>query len=103
MQFEVVENPVPQARRTFPYVVVLQADVAATEQKRLVAPMVPRSMAPDLAGRLNPLISVGGIDHILLVPSLAPVPTAALKRTFGSIAGHRDSVTAALDYLFQGI
>lgn len=103
MQFEVFPNPVRQARQTFPYVAVLQADIAVTEQNRIVAPLAPRSMAPKLSGRLNPVIPVNGVEHVLLVPSLAAIPTAALKGGVGTIGSHRDSVTAALDYLFQGI
>lgn len=103
MQFEVFPNPVPRARAQFPYVAVLQADIAGTDRHRLVAPLAPRAGTQGLGRRLSPSMTVLGVEHVLLVPSLAAVPTASLKGSVGSIAAHRDAITAALDYLFQGV
>jgi hypothetical protein len=42
-QFEVFPNPVTRARRSYPFVVVLQADVAEDGRERAVAPVAPRT------------------------------------------------------------
>ncbi|HYD65799.1 CcdB family protein [Azospirillum sp.] len=103
MQFEVFPNPIVRARRVFPYVAVLQSNIADTNRDRVVAPLSAEPDALRMAKRLIPKVRVQGADFALVVPSLASVPADSLQGSVGSIARHRDAVTAALDYLFQGI
>lgn len=102
-QFSVLANPIPQARRAFPLIAILQADIADTGDERMVVPMAPRAALPGVAGRLAPVVRVGDSDYVLAVPKMTTIPVRLLGESVGSIANHRDSVTAALDYLFQGI
>jgi hypothetical protein len=62
-QFEVFANPVARARASYPFVVVLQADVARGGRDRAVAPVAPRAAFPAVAGRLtyNAAGAVAGI------------------------------------------
>lgn len=103
MQFDVFDNPIPQARRDFPFVVVLQSDVASTGRDRIVAPLVPRKRMPKLAGRLTPVVSVGGLEHVLLVPRMTSVAAADLRVIKAQLPAHRDDIVSAIDYLFLGV
>lgn len=103
MQFEVFTNPIKRARRAYPFVAVLQSDVAETGRDRIVAPLVPRTRLGGTAGRLTPHVQVAGIDHVLLVPAMTAVQAADLRDSKGQLAKHRDAIVAALDYLFLGV
>lgn len=102
-QFDVFVNPIAQARRVYPYVAVLQADVADTGRERIVAPLVPRSRLPGTVGRLTPHVRVSDLDHVLLVPRMAAIAAADLRELRGRLTSHRDAIVAALDYLFLGV
>lgn len=102
-QYDVVDNPVPRARRAFPFVAILQSDLADSGSDRIVAPLVPNARIPGLAGRLMPIVKVEGIDHALIVPRLTVIPAAELRAMKGSLSTYRNEIVAALDLLFLGV
>jgi toxin CcdB len=102
-QFDVFVNPIPQARRAYPYVAVLQSDLAETGRERIVAPLAPRARLTGTSGRLMPHVRVADVEHVLLVPSMAAVAAADLRELRGQLIAHRDAIVAALDYLFLGV
>jgi mRNA-degrading endonuclease toxin of MazEF toxin-antitoxin module len=102
-QFDVFINPIPRARRAYPYVAVLQSDLANTGRERIVAPLVPKARLTGTAGRLTPHVRVLDVDHVLLVPSMTAIAAADLRELRGQIGAHRDAIVAALDYLFLGV
>lgn len=102
-QYDVVDNPVPRARRAFPFVAILQSDLADTGSDRIVAPLVPSARIPGVAGRLMPIVKVEGADHVLIVPRLTAVPAAELRAVKDSLSSYRNEIVAALDLLFLGV
>jgi toxin CcdB len=102
-QFEVFENPIPHARRDFPYVVILQSEIANTGRDRIVAPLVARARMATVAGRLTPVVKVTGVDHVLLVPRMSAIAGADLRVAKGSLVASRDDILAAIDFLFLGV
>jgi toxin CcdB len=102
-QFDVFVNPLAHARRTYPYVAVLQSDVAETGGDRIVAPLVPTARLGGIVVRMGPHVRVSDIEHVLLVPKMAAVPAGDLRELRGQISAHRDAIVAALDYLFLGV
>ncbi|MCZ8133073.1 MAG: CcdB family protein [Steroidobacteraceae bacterium] len=103
MQFDVHPNPVPAARRAYPYVVVLQSSLADAGRQRIVAPLVPRSALKTSTGRLVPAVRVQGEDYAVLVPSLAAVAARDLAAPVESAVYARSELLAALDLLFFGV
>ena len=101
-QYDVVDNPVPRARRAFPFA-VLQSDLANTGSDRIVAPLVPSARISGVAGRLIPIVKVEGVDHALIVPRLTAVPAAELRAVKDSLSVYRNEIVAALDLLFLGV
>jgi toxin CcdB len=101
-QFDVVGNPISRARRALPFVAILQSDLADTGHDRVVAPLAPRAAMPTLAGRLIPIVQVAEEDYALLVPSLTALPVTDLRNVVANLAGDRERILAALDYLFIG-
>jgi toxin CcdB len=102
-QFEVFANPVLRARRAYPFVVVLQADLAQTGRERAVAPAAPRSAFPAIPGRLTPIVEIGHDQFVLLVTSLTTIPAQGLDDPVASLAARREDILAAIDYLFLGV
>lgn len=102
-QYDVVDNPVPRARGAFPFVAILQSDLADTGSDRIVAPLVPSARIPGVVGRLIPIVKVEGIDHALIVPRLTAVAAVDLRAAKDSLSAYRDEIVAALDLLFLGV
>jgi toxin CcdB len=102
-QYEVYENPIPRARRAFPFVSVLQSDLADTGSDRIVAPLVPRARIAGAVGRLMPIVTVLGVEHVLVVPRMEPLPAADLRAAKDNLATYRNDIVAALDLLFLGV
>lgn len=101
-QYDVMDNPVPRARRAFPFVAILQSDLADTGSDRIVAPLVPSARIPGVAGRMMPIVKVEGVDHALIVPRLMAVPAADLRAVKDSLSAYRNEIVTALDLLFLG-
>lgn len=88
-----------ERRETF--VVILQSDIIAEQNTRIVAPLLAVGTLPRLE-RLNPVIEIEGKPFILLVDQLLSIPSKVIDRKIGSAAGQRDAIALALDYLFKG-
>lgn len=102
-QFDVFINPIPRARRAYPYVAVLQSDLAETGRERIVAPLAPRARLSGTAGRLTPHVSVSDVAHVLLVPAMTAIAAGDLREPRGQLGAYREAIVAALDYLFLGV
>jgi toxin CcdB len=102
-QFDVFVNPIPTARRAYPFVVTLQSDVAQGAHQQIVAPLVSHESMPKSPGKLTPLVSLEGSAHAVLIPALTGIRSADLSQLRCSVAAARGEILAAIDYLFFGI
>jgi toxin CcdB len=103
MQHDLFANPGARTRRAFPFIAVLQADLAGEGRGRVVAPLAPRQAMPGAVGRLLPIVRHDGTEFLLALELLTSVPVSALQHRLGSIAQHRDDIIRALDWLFTGV
>ena len=101
-QFDVFANPIGRVRRQFPLVVLLQSDRARMGRDRVIAPVAPCSALPPLDLRLIPTVMLDGRELGILVPGLGPGAAPDLRNAIANVEGARDSIIAALDYLFLG-
>jgi toxin CcdB len=102
-QFEVFANPVVRARSSYPFVVVLQANMAQSGRERAVAPAAPRAALPVIANLLTPIMTIERNEFVLLVTLVTTIPAPSLGRAVASLADRRDDILAAIDYLFFGV
>lgn len=100
LQFDVHVNPIVQVRRAYPYVAVLQSPHVPPEGHCVVAPLASLVNRSAPAGRLAPRVAVDGVDHALIVQRLGAVRVRDLGSARANIAGHRNAILAAIDYLF---
>lgn len=103
MQLEVFPNPLVRARQAYPYVVVLQADIAALGRERIIAFLAAREQIGPVGGRLMPVVEIGGREFVLLMPSLTNVPVTELRGPVGDLKAFRDRIVDAIDWTFLGI
>lgn len=86
-----------------PYVVDVQADLLSDLKTRVVVPLLPFSKAKqEYAERLKPVIKVKGKKFILMTTDIGTLHQSDLKNFVDNIEEQRDTVTQALDFLFQG-
>jgi hypothetical protein len=102
MQHDLFVNPNTRARRIYPLLVVLQADVAEGDE-RIVAPLSPSSVVAGPPMRLRPVVRHDGTDYTVIMRLLAMLPLRQLRHPVGSIGHYRDDLTRALGWLFWGI
>ena len=103
MQLDVFPNPLVRTRRAFPYVVVLQADIAALGSDRIVAFLATKAQFGPTSSRLMPVVQIAGRDFILLMPSITNVPVTELRGPVGKLDAFRDRIVDAIDWLFLGL
>jgi toxin CcdB len=103
MHHDIFDNPAPRTRRAFPFIAVLQADVADAGRGRVIAPLAPRVALGGAIGRLLPVVRHDGQNFYLALEAMTSLPKSALRDPVGSIASHRYEITRALDWLFTGV
>ncbi len=101
-QFDVFVNPVRSARSTFPFVIVLQSDLAVSPTYQMVAPVALPGALP-AGGRLTPKVEIEGQYGAVLVPHMTALASRDLKTPIGSVAQSRGDLLAAIDLLFFGV
>lgn len=79
----------------------LQSDFIDTGT-RVVAPLLPLSRGPQAIGRLEPILSINGVDHVLHTAELAAVPSGLLKGPIADLSMHDYEIKGALDMVFSG-
>jgi len=100
-QFDVVANPDAIEAAHRPYLIVLQSDLVSGLTSTVVAPLVPRDQLKG-AQRLNPILPVDGREYWLATHELFAIDQRILRDKVASLAGHRDAIIAAVDFVFVG-
>jgi hypothetical protein len=103
MQFEVFPNPLTKARSAYPYVVVLQADIAVLGRDRLIAFLAPLERVGAVGGRLLPVVEIDKRSFVVLMPSITNVPVTALRGSVGNLQAFRDSILDAIGWTFAEV
>jgi toxin CcdB len=80
----------------------LQSDLIDTGT-RVVAPLLPLSQGPQAIGRLEPILKIDGVAHVLHTAELAAIPSGLLKgRPIADLSVHDYEIKGALDMVFSG-
>lgn len=80
----------------------LQADLLDSLNTRMVAPVVRIDEVGEVMVRLTLRVEVSGGTHLILMPSMASIPTRLLGPSILDLSDRRDEIIAATDFLFQG-
>ncbi|MDO6587493.1 CcdB family protein [Salipiger sp. 1_MG-2023] len=80
----------------------LQTDLIDTGT-RVVAPLIPRDHGPMALDRLEPLLKVAGIAHVLHTAEMAAVPSSLLEQpAIADLSSQDYEIRRALDMVFSG-
>lgn len=101
-QFDVYRNR-GALRDSIPYVVVVQSAQFDSYRRRVVVPLVRRTVLPatmTAAGtRMNPVFTIAGMEVVLHTLDTVSVAVDQLGEWVGSLAEHGQSITDAMDEL----
>ncbi len=102
-QFAVYRNKDPRSRGTFPYLVDVQSDLLDELQTRVVIPLTKAAtFAKRPMAHLMPLVPFDGEAYVLVTPQLAGIARSELGSLAGSLAGRRDAIISAMNFLLSG-
>lgn len=103
-QFDVYRNPIAASARDIPYLIDVQAGLLDGLATRVFVPLVrPEAISGKPAGILNPMLAVEGKTFILLTQELAGIPLKSFKRPIANLAGEREAILRAVDFVISGI
>jgi toxin CcdB len=101
-QFDVLRNPEPRSRRAIPYLLAVQSDLLHDLATCVVVPLVTEAAFGKAATRLNPVFAVERTRVVMSTAEIVGVPRRILGKPVASLAGERDAILAALDFLLLG-
>jgi toxin CcdB len=99
-RFSVYRN-IRSSGNAVPYLLDVQADWVNTGS-RVVVPLVPQTLYGPVVGKLNPVLDVEGVAHVVVTGDIAAIDARDLKQPVADFSPHRDTIVSALDFLFQG-
>ena len=87
-----------------PFLVEVQSGLFDELRSRVVIPLIPATRADTpTVPRLHPMIVIEDARYCLVTSEITTVPLKSLHTRIGNIeAEHGDTITAAMDFLFQG-
>lgn len=90
--------------KSVPLVVDIQADLLSDLASCVVIPLIPETKAKKEAlPRLKPVIDIEGKTYVLMTTDIGTLPRHTLGKHICNIEStHRDIITEAVDFLFQG-
>jgi toxin CcdB len=90
--------------RSVPLVLDVQADLLSDLSTCVVVPLVPEAKArKEAVPKLKPVIQINNKNYILITTDIAAVTRDSLGQFVANIEdNHRQAITEALDFLFQG-
>ncbi|RIK84488.1 MAG: plasmid maintenance protein CcdB [Hyphomicrobiales bacterium] len=97
-RYDVYRDP----RGTENLLVCIQADLFDQFETRMVIPLLPERPPMTPLKKLNPVFTIEERRYVLHTQLTLSVPASALRVRIANIETHRDEITAALDFLFQG-
>ncbi|MFO7483403.1 CcdB family protein [Oceanibaculum nanhaiense] len=99
-QYDVHRNLSGDAR--VPYLLDVQSAVLSALKTRVVIPVVPLSEYPEPMSRVNPVVEISGVPHVLATTELAGAPASLLGDVVASLTDNSHDIVNAIDFLHQG-
>ena len=101
-QFDLHENPNPKTKGLIPYLLDVQSDLLGDLATAVVIPVCQTGTATRGMTRLTPCLEIDGKSYMLLTPQLASIPRKELGQVVTNLAGNRDEIVGAVDFLLAG-
>lgn len=103
-QFDVYKNHGKKTGKAYPYLVDVQNSVLEELATRLVVPLTPSTMKPNmLMQRLTPEIEFDGSAYLFLTQQLTSMPENILSSPTGTLESSKALLIDAIDFAITGI
>jgi toxin CcdB len=96
-QYDVYQN-----RNGAGYLIDVQSDLLDQLQTRVVIPLLPADDYPKPMQRLNPIVTINGVDHVLAAHFLAAITVSELGDLIQNLSNQHDAIRTSLDMVFIG-
>ena len=80
----------------------VQSDLFDQFDTRMAIPLLPQHSKNAPLKKLNPVLVIDDRRYVLFTQLMLSVPASALRMRVANVEAHRDEITAAMDFLFQG-
>jgi toxin CcdB len=84
------------------YLLDVQSDLLDIIGTRVMVPLLARDKFTKTFSRLNPEFMVGDQRYVMMTQFITAVPLSILGPTVAKLGDQHDTITKALDMLFQG-
>jgi toxin CcdB len=103
-QFTVYENPNRASRKTFPFLLDIQADLLSDLRTTIVIPLCAAAViSDDIITKLCPVVEIQGKRFVVMTQQLAGVDRKILGKAAADLLRYRPAIVAALDFIVAGI
>lgn len=101
-QYDVFENPNVKARKSTPYLVVIQSEASSSAWTIIVAPLARKTDMPADNRSIIP-VQFDGEAFVLLLPAMGAISKHLLLKQIGSLRDLIEHMPRAIDHLFLGM
>ncbi len=102
-QFDVHTNPNSTTKKNIPFLLDVQADLLDNLATRVVVPLYAASVFGSPAKHLNPKFQIKRKAVVMSTAELTDVPVSGLGERVVNLQQERETIIAALNFLFTGI
>ena len=103
-QFTIYQNKNSLSKKEFPLLLDIQTNLLDSLQTTVVAPLKKLESNKDkVLTQLTPILTIEGLDYLMLTPQLAGIQRKELGKPIADIEYARTEILNALDFLFTGI
>ena len=102
-QYNLYTNANPSSKALYPFLLDVQSPLLDSLETRLVIPLVVKAHFSDRAIKnLTPVMSIGGIEYLVLTPQLAAINRRDLGVLVEDCSSHRNEILSSIDFLITG-
>jgi len=80
----------------------VQSDLLRDLASRVVIPLVRLSDFGLPIKKLNPVLSIDGVDHVMATSEITGLPIKELGQSVGNLAAYRQEIKDVVDFLMDG-
>lgn len=103
-QFFAYNNPNPNTRKQYPYLLDIQSNLLSELKTTVVIPLSPANiMAPMRISRLNPSVALNDETLLAITQDIAGIGRNQLGTQAYDLSIYRSEIIAAVDFVLSGI
>jgi len=103
-QYHVYENLNQNSKKTYPYLIDVQATILNDLETRIVIPLATKEkFEKELIRNLNPILVIKKKEYVLITQQMAGIPSKQIGSPICECLSERQEILSAIDFLITGI